>query len=306
MLGNLITDVSLTAAIAFLNNIVYYSFINLSIRRTDIMAHSRTEQPGTTEPTLRNRFERSVTTKAAALALAVAALAGCAPTGATEPTSTPTSVETSTPAPTPTPSETEKPPVVDLEAIKQELAPYEAMSVAEFKVLPENQHNEFTALIIKRDMATFVAEWVGTMNKMQTKQYTVSELYPVAAPDNSAQDIANLIGWETRLIYNLEGDEREKYRLAVHHDGSNSQMYINEQSTSDSFPSKVKPGILAYKDAYPQAVADESASGSLKTDDGGQKFRDIVTTDTGAAYTTRAYYQEVTILGNETVKYWHG
>lgn len=306
MLGNLITDVSLTAAIAFLNNIVYYSFINLSIRRTDIMAHSRTEQPGTTEPTLRNRFERSVTTKAAALALAVAALAGCAPTGATEPTSTPTSVETSTPAPTPTPSETEKPPVVDLAAINQELAPYEAMSVAEFKVLPENQHNEFTALIIKRDMATFVAEWVRAMNLDQVQQYTVSDVYPVAAPDNSAQDIANLIGWENRLVYTLEGPEREKYRLAIYHDGSNSQMYKNNQEYVDKFPTKTLAGTMQATGFLHQAVADESASGSLKTDDGGQKFRDIVTTDTGAAYTTRAYYQEVTILGNETVKYWHG
>jgi hypothetical protein len=187
---------------------------------------------------------------------------------------------------TPTPEATTSP-----EVAVPDISKYESMSVAEFSALSNDEQMIFAAAKLAPGIQQFASDYHSRTNNP-------TDILPVGSIDNTAQEIDSEVTYNLRYAFTLDGDDREKFIIAVLHNDNQSGIYPIIEDLSQ----KEVTTFTGKEMGYLKTINVGTATGmsDIGEDTNHDKFRTI--TDTIGTY--KAYYFEIPMGDNTTYKTW--
>lgn len=166
------------------------------------------------------------------------------------------------------------------------------MSVAEFSALPNDEQMIFAAAKLAPGIQQFASDYHSRTNDP-------TDILHVGSADNTAQEIATQSVYNLRFAFTLDGDDREKFIIAVLHNDTQSGFYPIEENLSTKTFTTLTGREMGYLN---NLVAGRATSMSAIGEDTNHTKFTIVTETDGKSF--KAYYYEIPMGNNTTYKTW--
>jgi hypothetical protein len=224
-----------------------------------------------------------------------AATSGEKPAEATSTSAPADPTESAAPSVTPTPEAT--PTTAPETQVGPDISKYEAMSVAEFSALSNDEQMIFATGKLVPNIKQFAADYESFTNNP-------NDVLPQGSIDNTAQEIDTQVTYNLRFAFMLTGDDREKFIIAVLRNNNQSGIYPIIESMSKTLFNSNDGKDMGYFDKISVGTASPDM-GPLQEDTNHDKFRQISVTDKdGTTGSVNAYYIEVPLPNGSVYKTW--